>query len=231
MTATPILGFNRYDLLKLIALVAMTLDHVGFYYFPDTDGLRILGRVAAPLFLFLVGYNQSYRFRWELLAAAVVSSLGDGLLTGMWWPQSILWTILLGRMVLQRLETHPVAPGMLIVSCALLFVPLLPVLDTSAVGLLWMLFGRATARAPRGYEAALYGGAALVGGGMFTVAFFDWNPAQLTALGLLYILAALALWHFRPSPMRELRPARFWSRHALSYYVLHKLVLQGARLV
>lgn len=231
MLQEPARGFNSYDLLKIVALVAMTMDHVGFYYFPHLEGLRIVGRAAAPLFLFLVGFNQSYGFRWGLLLAALVTSIGDGLLASLWWPQSILWTILLGRMVLHWLDAHPQPPFMLILACAVLFFPLLPLIDTSATGLLWMLFGRAMARAPRRYEAALYAGASLVGGAMFTMAYFDWNITQQIAFALIYALVLVALWNFRLVVLDSWQPLRLWSRHALLYYVGHKLLLQGARFV
>lgn len=37
-------------MIKLIALVAMTLDHIGFYFFPGVLWIRLIGRMAMPLF-------------------------------------------------------------------------------------------------------------------------------------------------------------------------------------
>ena len=53
-----IFHFNAFQI-KIIALITMTLDHVGAYQtlsFNQTfnDWLRIIGRIAAPLFLFMV---------------------------------------------------------------------------------------------------------------------------------------------------------------------------------
>lgn len=52
------LQLNAFQI-KLIALITMTLDHIGAYQTFTVnrmvnDGLRIVGRIAAPLFLFMV---------------------------------------------------------------------------------------------------------------------------------------------------------------------------------
>ena len=40
--------------LKIIALVAMTIDHVGAYLFPQIQWLRIVGRLAFPIFAYMI---------------------------------------------------------------------------------------------------------------------------------------------------------------------------------
>lgn len=57
-TSKPALHLNAFHL-KGIALLAMTLDHIGSYQTftinrTFNDALRIIGRIAAPLFLFMV---------------------------------------------------------------------------------------------------------------------------------------------------------------------------------
>ena len=44
-------------LLKILAVVLMTVDHVGLLVFPHVEILRIIGRLAYPLFAFLVAYG------------------------------------------------------------------------------------------------------------------------------------------------------------------------------
>lgn len=48
---------NYQDLLKLAAISAMILDHLGVYFFPELLKLRVIGRYAMPIFAFFVGYN------------------------------------------------------------------------------------------------------------------------------------------------------------------------------
>ncbi len=50
---------NYQDLLKTIAIIAMIIDHLGLYFFPEYQVFRAIGRVAMPIFCFFVGYNYS----------------------------------------------------------------------------------------------------------------------------------------------------------------------------
>lgn len=65
MAATPASGGygqpGTLDLLKLVAVVAMIVDHVGLYFLPEQPLLRVLGRPAAVIFGFLIGYSASTR--------------------------------------------------------------------------------------------------------------------------------------------------------------------------
>lgn len=46
--------------LKLIAMVAMTLDHVGFILLPQSAMLRILGRLALPIYAYMIAEGCTY---------------------------------------------------------------------------------------------------------------------------------------------------------------------------
>ncbi|MEG1687058.1 MAG: TraX family protein [Angelakisella sp.] len=46
--------------IKVIALVTMTLDHVGLLFFPEYDWLRAVGRVAFPLFAYCAAEGARY---------------------------------------------------------------------------------------------------------------------------------------------------------------------------
>ena len=49
--------------LKLIALVAMTIDHVGMMLFPYEAWFRIVGRLAFPIFAYMIGEGCAYTRR------------------------------------------------------------------------------------------------------------------------------------------------------------------------
>ena len=46
--------------LKLLALIAMTCDHVGLQLLPQFIILRIIGRLAAPLFAYMIAEGCRY---------------------------------------------------------------------------------------------------------------------------------------------------------------------------
>lgn len=46
--------------LKIIAMVSMALDHIGLLFFPDEDIFRILGRIAFPIFAYMIAEGCRY---------------------------------------------------------------------------------------------------------------------------------------------------------------------------
>lgn len=49
-----------HNTLKWIGVITMTIDHVGFFLFPEIRLLRIIGRLAFPIFAYL--FAQSFRY-------------------------------------------------------------------------------------------------------------------------------------------------------------------------
>ena len=47
-------GFLDVTALKLIAVVSMLIDHIGYVFFPSVKLLRIIGRLAMPIYCFCV---------------------------------------------------------------------------------------------------------------------------------------------------------------------------------
>jgi hypothetical protein len=45
------------DILKSIAIVTMIIDHLGYFFFPQEQWMRAVGRCSAPIWFFFVGYN------------------------------------------------------------------------------------------------------------------------------------------------------------------------------
>ena len=46
--------------LKVIALVSMVFDHVGDNFFPDQVWMRVIGRIAMPIFAFCIAEGFSH---------------------------------------------------------------------------------------------------------------------------------------------------------------------------
>lgn len=93
--------------LKLIACAAMLLDHIGAVLLPG-PGLRIVGRIAFPIFCFLLVEGAAHtrstkKYGWRLFLGAVLSELPyDFLFYGepTWEHQSVMVTLLLGLIMI-----------------------------------------------------------------------------------------------------------------------------------
>lgn len=108
--------------LKLIAVLSMTIDHVGFILFPGAMWLRCIGRLAFPIYAFLIteGYVHTHNVRRYMLRLgllALVSEIPFNLAVSNTitnpGSQNIFWTLLLGLLAIwamdlcrQRLPVH-----------------------------------------------------------------------------------------------------------------------------
>jgi hypothetical protein len=70
------LSSETTEALKWLALLTMTLDHVGKILLSDPLALDIIGRLALPLFAFLVAYNLVHRTRDPVRFLARLMVLG-----------------------------------------------------------------------------------------------------------------------------------------------------------
>ena len=70
------LGLSNNQL-KILAMVAMTLDHVGAFLFPHTLWLRVVGRLAFPIYAFMIaeGCRHSRSLPKYLLSLGAMAAL------------------------------------------------------------------------------------------------------------------------------------------------------------
>lgn len=100
---------NLYDRLKILAVLTMIIDYLWFFIFPQYLEMRLIGRFAFPIFLFLVGFNWKYHRKWSLCLAAIgiqVLFICFDLQTGFHISQTgnILIVIILVRLLLHGLD-------------------------------------------------------------------------------------------------------------------------------
>jgi hypothetical protein len=216
---------NTYDLLKSVAVLTMVLDHIGVYLLPEILWLRVVGRAAFPLFLFLVGYSGHTRTDPRLpVAAAIVSGL-DYLATGSVFPLNILWAIAITRFYLGHFPLPASRSHLwLMVAGWVVWVPIV------AYGTAPLVFGilGAMARKVEGLPSTRFiiVLSILVGAHMVTqLLSFDFDPLQqLATLGIGIGL----VWSFSRFQVVRLAlpaPLLFVARYALEVYVLHIGVL------
>jgi peptidoglycan/LPS O-acetylase OafA/YrhL len=156
-----ILAVTTTDLLKVIGVAAFLLDHYGLYFDPNQDWWRVFGRLAVPIFFFLIGFARSRSIPWSwvalgsaLTALEVWTSWDDGL-PGM--SLNILFNFLILRLaVLPLMERVMLAQWRWLVLPILVigFVLLISVSDRvveyGTGGWLWALLGLSVRLAQEG---------------------------------------------------------------------------------
>ena len=98
--------------IRNIAIITMLIDHLGVIFWPDILILRYIGRLAFPLFAFLLveGYHKTTnlkKYMARLLLAAIVSDIPFQLaINGNLEYQpftNVLWTFLIGISVIHAI--------------------------------------------------------------------------------------------------------------------------------
>jgi len=98
--------------LKVVAILSMTIDHVGAILLPDVVWLRFIGRIAFPLFAYqlVIGYIHTSNLRryalrlglWGLIAQPVYM-IAFGVRP---WELNIFATLLLGLLAMWGWDRH-----------------------------------------------------------------------------------------------------------------------------
>ena len=99
--------------LKLLAMIAMTLDHIGCIFFPRLPLLRMIGRLAMPILCFFIGEGLRHtrnpqKYLLRLVGFALISELPfDLAFYGRvnWASQNVYFTLALGLMALRLLQS------------------------------------------------------------------------------------------------------------------------------
>lgn len=232
--------FNRWDALKLLALISMTIDHVGEYFFPENQWFRVAGRFAMPIFLFLVGYAGAKPITaryciWMLAPIAIDAMLGEPIM-----PLNILVTIFFCRYGLQKMEESG-APRRLWPGWFFLIIPVIPMTsllsDYGTVSFLMALAGyykRHENNVGRAYAMIFLAGS-LVIACSYHLYFSTFTAVHTPAMIVVYTLLWWLLVRFDNLPLQHAAMPRwlsnattFFTRHSLQYYVLHVALLQIA---
>lgn len=124
-------GNENTAILKIIAIVSMLVDHAGAAFFPAIDELRLLGRIAFPLFAWgvVVGAEYSrniWRYALRLLVVGIIAQ--PCYMWGLnhkWNEFNIFATLLLGLLAIAGIKekkwgSHIWAPILsILIACAI----------------------------------------------------------------------------------------------------------------
>lgn len=249
MNAAKILPreLTSYDVLKFFAVVIMVIDHMGYYFYPDIDMFRAVGRIGFPVWFFLIGYASGRGIDWTLIVGSLLltaSAFAVGLFV---FPLTALVTIILIRLMLDPLmrvmltNAGTFVAGLLIM--LLLIIPSGDFVEYGTQGLILAVFGYVARRRPAipGFgntqESALF--MMLFSAASFTLIqqmAFKFALPELLFMASGTLLVCAALYAFRPMVLPGLpallrAPVQFCGRHTLAIYVGHLLLFRMAALL
>ena len=113
--------------LKLLAMLAMTADHIGAVFFPEIPLLRWIGRLAMPVLCFFIGEVLRHtcsprRYLLRLTGFALLSELPFDLAFygGIeWGHQNVYFTLALGLLALWAIQSRGMEGWLLALTAAL----------------------------------------------------------------------------------------------------------------
>jgi hypothetical protein len=71
-------GVTTTDVLKFVGVTAFLIDHYGMCLAPDQAGWRLVGRIVAPIFFFLLGFARTRSVPWTWIAFGAVLTATEG---------------------------------------------------------------------------------------------------------------------------------------------------------
>jgi uncharacterized membrane protein len=138
---------DNTDWLKTVAIILVSVDHIGYFFIADDQWWSTFGRLAAPVFFFLLGYSQSRKVPLNWIWLGIILTLLDSWNADWtWMAPNILFSLALIRLArpyVRNLVQNRGWPAFaLIVSVLILVLPIAgKMVEYGAEGWLWALFG------------------------------------------------------------------------------------------
>ena len=100
------IGINSFTL-KMIAIVTMLIDHIGAVLFPQTELLRIIGRIAFPIFAFTLveGFFHTKDVKKYLMRLGILALISE--IPFAFGHQNVFFTLFLGILMLYFIVNTP----------------------------------------------------------------------------------------------------------------------------
>lgn len=228
---------NTHHAVKVLALVIMTIDHVGAYLYPDELWWRAVGRITFPVWFFLIGHARDYTIPRDLWLWAVVLGAISPLLGEELFPLNALFTIIACKWLLIRVERRGWRFTMptICVACAFFAMPTSLLGEYGTQGVLYALMGYAVREGQMGWRVGkLLTLAALVTFIGVQLALLDFTLPQklFVIVGTTLVTCYLARFSVRPVRLATTHLAGklvgFLARYSMHYYVIHRVLLQAA---
>jgi len=138
---------DNSDWLKTFAIFLVVVGHTGYFFIDDAAWWSVFGRMAAPVFFFLMGYARSRTIPVHWIWLGVILTLLDSWNNSWYWvAPNILFSMAFIRLsrpsVLSLLQRYGWVAFIVLVLGLLAILPVAgDLVDYGAEGWLWALFG------------------------------------------------------------------------------------------
>jgi len=229
------LALNTHDVMKIAAISLMVVDHIGFYFLADNLWFRLIGRGAAPLFFFLIGYAGKLHLTWMLVLYGCALSISGFLVNGL-TQINILLTFVALHFALRYFPAEKlgfIARMIMFIFCSILTVFTYDYIEYGLLGFLIGYSGRFIALKENFADLWLI--AALAIYFIWECLNFGFNvyPKMLIVFSMFIVTLYVVMSRFRqatlPCPTWLLTPLLVLSRYSLEIYFFHLIALQSYR--
>ena len=138
---------DNTDWLKTIAIILFSIDHFGYFFIDGNQWWSVIGRLAAPVFFFLLGYAHTRKIPFSWIWLAFMLTILDSWNNDWTWVSpNILFSLALIRLarpgvqiLLQRFDW---TAFVLLVATLFAMLPITAdIVEYGSEGWLWALFG------------------------------------------------------------------------------------------
>lgn len=218
--------------LKLIACTSMAFGHFGSVFYPDSDLFIIIGRIAFPIFAFLLveGTEHTRDIRRYILRMgffAIISEIPfDYALHGGidWYHQSVFVTFFIGLCMIMLMERYPKRHLVIFIAAAVINMLISGDYNVFGMFLIWQLWTVKKLNKDPLLAICRYVLAYPTVGFINSIVSGDFSALYSVLPEMTSVFAAIPLMFFKPYDESE-RPSSFEKWIFYVFYPLHLLVL------
>lgn len=217
---------NYQDLLKCFAILMMIIDHLGLYIFLENNTLRLIGRLAMPIFGFFAGYNFKGTPKLKILILGIILYIITTLLFKNFTTLNILISIFLGQCYIYSYSAQLVNIKhnyLKIFILLLLSLVTTPLFDYGTLVIAVMVLGYIVNNSPKDLKVAVL--LSVIFAMLTSMVLFDFSNWQVIVLVLFIILEYLIMTikNFNDKIYLNIN---IISRNSLYIYLVHLIILQ-----
>lgn len=228
-------AYTAFDLMKFIAVVGMTLDHLGAYFFPHHYWIRTLGRITVPVWFFLIGYSRTLSVKRNLWSYAFLLLMNHPFVGRSIFPVNVIVSIIIARLSLNAMLRWKLITAKLpevLAACVMLILFTDPIFEYGTQAIMIAIFGWMVREGKKEHYTAVFVTSYVSFVSWQIISFqFDVFQSVCIALGCAWVFRWLAnpdhtiIWpRWQDSGLKT--AVTLVSRNTLPYYFVHRIVFE-----